>query len=100
MKKILSAAAVLAILAAGGMLAAQGSQARSGDFQITASTTEASGALSTGGGFELRSVVGQPIAELSAPSTGGGFELQSGFLAAAAEAPPPSSVPGWDGIAY
>ena len=51
-----------------------------GGYDLTHSTHESSGRLSTSASYQLQSAVHQPIAELSSPSTGGTFSLTSGFL--------------------
>jgi hypothetical protein len=51
-----------------------------GDFEITRSTLDNGGGVSTGGEFSLTGTIGQADAS-SRPSSGGGFSLAGGFWA-------------------
>ena len=55
-------------------------QSSGGDFEITKSTIDSGGGLSSGGNFTLTGTIGQHDASRQI-STGGGFALASGFWA-------------------
>ena len=55
-------------------------QSSGGNFEITKSTIDNGGGLSSGGGFSLSGTIGQPDANHKI-STGGKFSLSGGFWA-------------------
>ena len=61
------------------------------DFEIPSFTIDGGGGTSSGGGFELTGIIGQPEA---GTSSGGDFELAGGFQPAPAPAPCPEDVNG------
>ena len=79
-------------LAAHASAQARGTARNGGPYEMVLSTVEASGGVSVGGSYELRSAVGQPIVELSNPSTGGDYSLQSGFLAGSRPSEPSAFI--------
>ncbi len=77
--KLIAAVAAIAVAATVAVVVL----AQTGGFDVTWQSTSTGGATATssGGGFELQGVIGQPGA---GTSSGGGFELSGGFLSAAA----------------
>ena len=69
----LAALIAIAVLGGASLVVAQSG----GGFDLSWSSIDGGGQLSTGGGFEVLGVIGQPDA---AVLTGGGFELEAGFL--------------------
>ena len=57
-------------------------QSSGGNFEITKSTIDSGGGISSGGNFTLTGSIGQPDANRQI-STGGGFALAGGFWASA-----------------
>jgi hypothetical protein len=75
-------AIILGLLAAGLLLVPIVAAQTGGGYDLTWSSIDGGGGVSTGGGYSLTGAIGQPDAGLQ--MTGGGYTLNGGFWTGAA----------------
>jgi hypothetical protein len=89
LRRILLIAGVIALLLATTLAGAKTLAQEGGGFELSWSTIDGGGGLSSGGGYALNGTIGQSDTGIS---SGGGFQLRGGFWAEAANLAPPKYV--------